>query len=330
MFWDLHFHSTDSDGKYHNAHIIGQIQDLDPKNQGIWAMTNHDCYSPGFVLPAQDVGINAIWATEISAHSNELDTSLHITCYTPVLSEPIRQSIDGVLVWKTEKVRRQVELLASNWLPIDVATFIPWTTERWYRPTHLSNAQIAEFLFSGERKYKTMEVLADLTGGFITSSALFLQECLKETGVYGHIGSIIVSPYEPELSELIQLTKKQDIILSVAHPNFSFHPVYKRAGVNGDLQTRWDYFHTRILPILDEIGIRNYEINSMTTPEQALAIRDIVHERSWLITYGSDNHGKSKTDAKHGLLGKQNQFLGSELGQQAIAPIRDRLMEWVS
>jgi hypothetical protein len=89
------------------------------------------------------------------------------------------------------------------------------------------------------------------------------------------------------------------MILSVAHPNFSFHPVYKHAGVNGDAQTRWNYFHSRILPILDEIGIYNYEINSIATQEQALTIADIVKKRNGLITYGSDNHGKSKPDAKH-------------------------------
>jgi hypothetical protein len=122
--------------------------------------------------------------------------------------------------------------------------------------------------------------LADLTYGNITSATLFIQECLKETGTYGNIGSHIISPYEPELSTLIGISKQEDMILSVAHPNFSFHPVYKRAGVNGDAQTRWNHFHTRILPILDEVGICNYEINSMATPEQALAIADIVKKRN--------------------------------------------------
>ena len=90
-------------------------------------MTNHDCYSPGFVLPARDAGIHAIWATEISAHSKELDTSLHITCYTPRLSESIRQLVDGVLVGKTEKVRKQILLLESNGFPIGLDSFMSWT-----------------------------------------------------------------------------------------------------------------------------------------------------------------------------------------------------------
>ena len=101
---------------------------------------------------------------------------------------------------------------------------------------------------------------------------------------------------------MIQIAKKEDIILSVAHPNFSFHPVYKRAGVNADRDQRWSHFHSDIFPQLDEIGIHNYEINAMATPEQATQIHTIVQKRNGLITYGSDNHGKSKTDAKHGLL----------------------------
>lgn len=89
-------------------------------------MTNHDCYSPTFVLPARDAGINAIWATEISAHSKEIDTSLHITCYTPVLSTTIKRLIDGVLKGKTEKVRKQLVLLASHGFPIDSDSFMSW------------------------------------------------------------------------------------------------------------------------------------------------------------------------------------------------------------
>ncbi len=46
---DLHFHTTDSDGNKTNEERIGQILLLDPKREGIWAATNHDRFSPGFV-----------------------------------------------------------------------------------------------------------------------------------------------------------------------------------------------------------------------------------------------------------------------------------------
>lgn len=100
----------------------------------------------------------------------------------------------------------------------------------------------------------------------------------------------------------MQIGTKEDIVLSIAHPNFSFHPIYKRAGVNADANMRWDHFYSDILPALDEMGVRNYEINAMTPPKQAAAIHTIVQQRNGLVSYASDNHGKSKTDAKHGLL----------------------------
>ncbi|MBC7498661.1 hypothetical protein H7170_03405 [Candidatus Gracilibacteria bacterium] len=329
MLGDFHYHSTDSDGKYSNPQIIEQIQALieknDPKHQSVWAMTNHDCYSPGFVLPARDAGVNAIWATEISAHSNELDSSLHITCYTPTLSANIKYWIDRVLVGKTEKVRQQVILLASYGFPIDADSFMSWAIAAGYRPIVLSNAHITQYLFDKTRKDETLRVLKTHTQSSIIDGIHFLDECLKESGKYKHLGVVEIEPYEPELSELIHIAEKEDIILSVAHSNFSFHPVYKMAGVNVDANMRWDYFHSDILPVLDDIGIRNYEINAMATLEQATAIHTIVQKRNGLITYGSDNHGKSKTDAKHGLLGVQNNYLTPEI----CRPIRDRLMGFI-
>ncbi len=325
MLWDLHFHSTDSDGKYDNAHLIHQIQAIDPNNQWIWAMTNHDCYSPTFVEPARSLGINAIWATEISAHSNELNTSLHITCYTPILSDAIRRMIDGVLLGKAQKVAQQITLLQSGWFPIEYDGLMRWASSLGYRPTALSNAHITQYLFDPVRRDETLRVLADATQWNIINSSDFLHECLKESGEYSKIGSVTIEPYEPELSDLIQIAKKQDIILSVAHPNFSFAPVYKRAWYNGSADERGEYFASEIYPVLSELGIENYEINTMATPSQVAMIYKMATHLWWLVTYGSDNHGKSKPDAKHGLLGVQNESLTQEMTR----PIRERLLEFL-
>lgn len=50
----------------------------------------------------------------------------------------------------------------------------------------------------------------------------FMKECLRENGDYAHIGYHSVPRYEPELVDLVALANKEDAILSVAHPNFSF------------------------------------------------------------------------------------------------------------
>ena len=49
LYSDLHFHTTDSDGIKTNAERIEQIITLDPERKGIWATTNHDRFSSGFV-----------------------------------------------------------------------------------------------------------------------------------------------------------------------------------------------------------------------------------------------------------------------------------------
>lgn len=87
---DLHFHSTDSDGKSTNSERIDEIEKIDPKHLGIWAVTNHDRFSPEFVDHARERGIHALYGVEISARSEELDHSFHITCYTPTISEKIQ------------------------------------------------------------------------------------------------------------------------------------------------------------------------------------------------------------------------------------------------
>lgn len=52
---DLHFHSTNSDGNKTPEERVNQIQLQDPQNQSPWAQTDHDCYSPNFVLPAREL-----------------------------------------------------------------------------------------------------------------------------------------------------------------------------------------------------------------------------------------------------------------------------------
>lgn len=122
---------------------------------------------------------------------------------------------------------------------------------------------------------------------------------MQDGGSYPNIGNVIVAPYEPEISELILIAKSEDIILSVAHPNFSFNKAYKKHGANANVATRAEYFHNRILPILSDLGIKNYEINAKTTREQVECLTELVKRTGGMNTFGSDNHGYSKEGNKH-------------------------------
>ncbi len=110
-------------------------------------MTDHDRFSPDFVLPARDEGIQAVWATEISAHSRELDQSFHITCYTPTLSLQIQSMTDSVLRGKTGKIELQIRQLQEKGFPIEKEGFFAWMRSIGHNPTNASNWHLAHYIF---------------------------------------------------------------------------------------------------------------------------------------------------------------------------------------
>lgn len=67
----------------------------------------------------------------------------------------------------------------------------------------------------------------DLTSGNVYTNDVLIRECLQDGGSYKNIGNVVIPPYEPELSDLIQIAKQEDIVLSIAHPNFSFNKLFK-------------------------------------------------------------------------------------------------------
>lgn len=302
-FGDLHAHTTVSDANKTDTERILQIQSLDPKNDGIWAMTNHDRYSPWFVERARWVWIKAIWATEISAHSNELDLSLHVTCYTPYLSESIRTLIDAVISWRKNKVLGQIEMLQSRGFPINQEDFFSWIVSERMSPDSATNWHIAHYLW---KQKDALRIVTDLTGWSVRTELDFMRECLRENGDHADIGYHRVPQYEPELSTLVDIASREDMILSVAHPNCSFTKYLNKKYGSTNTQEHIERFHSQIVPILSTIWIHNYEVNTLASPEWTDAILKTVETTGGYVTYWSDNHGLEYPDDKHGIFGQIN------------------------
>lgn len=320
---DLHFHSTDSDGNKTNDERIVQIAQFDPSHNWVYAITNHDMYSPGFVLPARDLAINAIWATEISARSAEWDHSFHVTCYSPTLSLEISRMVSEVLVWKSNKVRLQIDKLASSWLPIDTQSFFSWIAERWFSETNISNGHLAEFLWG---RGDTIQMISDMTNGEVNTSKKFLHECLKATWKHKDIWYIIAPPYEPDIGDVLKVANREWAILSIAHPNFSFTKFAReKFWAQANEKSVYEVFEDRIVPYFMDVWIKNFEINASASPRWVWVIKKTVRRIWWLITFWSDNHGALEATDTHGKFWHQNPLLSPELAR----PITDKLLEFV-
>jgi hypothetical protein len=326
MHGDLHFHSTDSDGNKTNPERIAQIKKLDPKNTGIWAMTNHDRYSDTFVLPAKKEDICAVWATEISAHSETLGVSLHVTCYTPGLSQRIKNLTDKVLEGKSRKVKSQIAKLQKQGFPINETSFFTWMDSIGHAHANASNWHIAEYLWKNP---ETKNLLEDLSSWSVMTKLQFLLECLKENGDHAHIGAVTLPRYEPDLSTLLEIKDQEDILLSIAHPNFSFLKYAQTHYGAITSEEKLLLFEERIAPKLVEMGIWNFEVNTMASREWVRVIERVI-SRSWgILTFGSDNHGweekDAKVDDKHAFLGQVNPYLTEKM----LEPIKRKLRGYV-
>ena len=97
MFWDLHFHSTDSDGNKTPEERIEQIKILDPKNLGFWALTDHNRFSSDFVSLAREVDIQAIYAVEMPVYCKELCRPFDVTILASQLSLSIAQILTRII-----------------------------------------------------------------------------------------------------------------------------------------------------------------------------------------------------------------------------------------
>lgn len=320
---DLHFHSTDSDGKSTNRERVEEIEKIDPEHLGIWAVTNHDRFSPEFVGHAREKGIQALWGVEISAHSKELAHSFHITCYTPRISEKIQWLTNEILRGKTEKVISQIVKLRRHGLDIEESTFFTWVHAQGFRTDGVSNAHITEYLWE---KATTKTVLADITKGEVRNKYHFLHECLKWGGKFSHIGTASTWPYEPEIGELARIAADEGAILSLAHPHFSFRKLLKRKQPWLDEASMREYAERYLFPFCIDMGIRNFEVNSEAHPAWVDTIVKTVGRTGGILTFGSDNHDPNRHDRDHGLLGAKNEALPESLLEPTIQRLREMIV----
>lgn len=319
IMWDLHNHTNVSDGTVAPEARIPQIIELDPNNQGFWAVSDHDRLNPKFVECARAEWIKAIWATEISAHSDEIGLSLHMTCYLPQYSEKVAKILAGIIEGRKAKVLWQTQKLRESWFHIDDSWFFEWIQSQGMSIDSATNWHIAQYIWQNkENRWR----VKDLTNNVIQDKEwiqwqmVFMKECLRDNGDFAELGYFRTPRYEPEISRLVEIVKKEDGILSVAHPNFSFTKHLNNSYGTNSRESRIEAFADSIVPKLSEVWVFNYEINALASSEWVQIIANTVQKTRWVITYGSDNHWDSVSNSKHGIFWVQNPLLTDDMIRQ--------------
>lgn len=105
MKFDLHFHTTLSDGCKTSEEAV-QIA----KKCGLdfIACTDHDIVNTELPSIAQVAGIMSVHGVEISAYEPESDKHLHITCYAERFSNRVHAIMESTRQGRWVKIQSQI------------------------------------------------------------------------------------------------------------------------------------------------------------------------------------------------------------------------------
>ncbi len=303
---DMHFHSTCSDGENTHEEILDQAK---KKGLEFIALTDHDHISGEFQQKAQNIWIESTQSVEISARNYQHEKSLHLTCYAKEFSQDVFDILDWVRESKKNNLKVQIESLQKSGFQVSLEDLQDFA-QQMKRPIEAMNKfDIARILYENPENKK---IWISLNNGKDVWLVEFYLQYFKRTWEKFSTFWILVPEYEPSLEVCKQIKEKNNAILSMAHPNFTFKK---------DIQT----FVTTIEHYIQTAWISAVEINSRASKEWIKVIQQVA-EKYWLfITFWSDNHGIGIKDEKHADFGNLNPNITAEFIQQEFEKYRGML-----
>jgi len=299
---DLHFHSTCSDGQKSNREIIKEAKE---KWLKLAVCTDHDYVNDDFTRLALNSWISSVEGVEISWVDDMLNKHLHLTSYSRSFQWRIIEILDWSRKIKQEKVKLQIELLASNWFLANWEEFNSFTRNNW-AIWDFNSWHIATYILNSQ---ENLVLVKKITWEEITTWA-FIRRFLKREWDFWHIGSVTIPEYEPNIPLLWELARENEAILSISHPNFKLTVNQFRARIESYLNA-W---------------VNAIEINTKASPEWVKLILEYKQKYHFMLTFWSDSHFKDFKDSKHWELWELNPFVSKRLIKQSMKDFEDFLL----
>jgi len=308
---DMHCHTTESDGTSTPAEVAKVA-----KQRGIDMLfiTDHDRESTGVISDIKKQWIQTVPSIEISARNTHGDDrSFHFTYYAENIWKNISEILENTRVQKERLIQEQLFHLEEKWFFIDLEEFYLFCLNKWRKKEGINKWDIARYIVWKKENREILENMLwkDKTEKWKT--LLFYTRCLKQKWDLYEIYGTRIEEYEPQISDIATLTKNDNGILSIAHPNYSF----SKDGV--------EKFMKLYREVYQPMWINAIEINTRALKRWVEGIL-ILKQEFWdnlQITFGSDCHHIGIPDQKHGDLWEQNPYIDEEIKQREI----DRIIE---
>ncbi len=299
---DMHCHTVWSDGKNTASELIVHAKK-------IWLealfITDHDRVSLDHVWKIREAWLTTVPSVEITTVDPDRlgakGKEVHMTYYAQKYNDDILWVLETKRSEKKAFISEYVAYIRSQWFDIDDGDYYG----TYYIAAALaSRASNRHRLLSLGIQWNESEIRRELYKRLISKNGEYYKAFTAERG-----GDFFI----PRLSDIAEMTREEQWILSFAHPNFT----YQRPGRTQFLEWYRDFYQP-------QLWISAIEINSLAPESWADAILDLDNTQ---LTFWSDCHQVGVPDEKHANLGTKNQFITEERVQREFWEFRNTL--WI-
>jgi len=293
MKLDMHFHSTKSDGTCSPEERIKQAKE---RWLGFIALTDHDIISRWFKSQASQVWMQSCESVEISARNYQHNKSLHLTMYANHIQDDIDAILHNITESKSILIKKQIDFLNSKWFQIDIDEFYCFACSWWRTIDNLHRFDIIVYIFATPyNKKHAIFINWDVDISYIDFYNKYMKRWWEEFDKYW----VTIDEYEASLEIVRNIKEKNNAILSIPHPNFTF---------------KWwiSEFQNNLEHYINIWGVNALEINARATQEWVKAILE-AKDTYWLyLTFGSDCHRIWIPDDKHWDFWEMNPYISED------------------
>ncbi len=285
------------------------------KEISMCTITEHDVVNRKLKELLIDTDILVPEAVEISAKNYDRDKALHILYYAKNISSRVDDLLLDVLSRKKQMLNLQINKLSDLWFDVNLDDVSEYIKNRWHWEDWINKWNITRYLFEWKnRDFNTIVfygIFKNINLWYQEEYRWFYDNCLKSWGEFYEEYRVVIPAYEPSVKEIWELAKKDNAILSIAHPNFTF-----KKGVEDFKKELPDYI---------EKWVNAIEINAKVDKEWMGTIIEMKEKYNLILTFGSDCHKIWWDDDKHATFWTVSPFINQDILKENLDKFREKI-----
>jgi len=278
------------------------------------AVTEHDVVNRKLKELLGDTEVLVPEAVEISAKNYSRDKSLHILYYAKTISREVDNLLSNVLNKKKQMLNLQIRRLSDLWFSINFNDVSEYIKKSWHWDDWMNKWNMTKYLFEWKNKYFNTMIFYGIFNNIDLWNQdeykWFYDNCMKSWGKFYEEYKARIPTYEPSVEEIWELAKKDNAIVSIAHPNFTF-----KNGIEDFKNELPDYI---------EKWVNAIEFNAKVDCKWGEAIMEMKERYDLILTFGSDCHMIWWDDDKHATFWTVSPFINQDILEDNLVKFRTK------